>query len=180
MRNGTICLIRNRDWGNDLENLVTGIIVDTTDSEFIHVEEYLNGKWYEFTFPEGANTHVKDLVAESTKYNHKFREPIRELTEKEVGLKLAYWHEQLKHKRSYNIIKLILLYIIYPTRRFWNWLGWVPFSNTKWFGAVCSVGIEESNLAASIDTTPGESHEYRSPGNFDTMAFYRDVEYANT
>lgn len=43
----------------------------------------------------------------------------------------------------YGFVKLVAMALLYPTKRFWRWIGWVPFD--AWiFGEVCSVRVAEA------------------------------------
>jgi hypothetical protein len=67
--------------------------------------------------------------------------------------------------RPYNILKLVVLALIWPTRRFWKWIKWVPFNHEAW-GEVCSGFVDEIMKDSKWDLFPDEWEGYTVPGQF--------------
>ena len=171
-KNGTIVLIGNRKWGSWLSNLVTGFIVKATKSNKIHIKRYLDGYWYESSYPKGAGKTTETFV---TNEFNLVREPITPFTNDEVIKMVAFAEESIVSKMKYNLIKLILLYVILPTRKFWECIHWVPFSNNKAFGTVCSVFDAEMVRKSGRIEFNGDDPEMRTPGDYERSTEYRDI-----
>jgi hypothetical protein len=167
MKHGTIVLIANDRKGKWYERLVKWFITKVTDSPFIHIEVRMYGFWYESRWPEGAIKHNHNLN------HHVLLEPVNDLTDTQVD-KMKDWCENMvKNKRPYNLAKLIGLLIMYPLKKFFNWLGWVPFSANRFWGTVCSVFVDEAFKAGGVDIFENMSEELTSPGDFTGSGFFK-------
>jgi len=71
----------------------------------------------------------------------------------------------LKADRPYNIFKLLVLAVVWPTRWFWKKINWVPFDHEV-FGEVCSVFIDEVFYKSRWDLFPEDREGYTVPGQF--------------
>lgn len=176
MKEGTIVLIGNRDWGGTgisgfLTRLITNCIVGVTSSDKIHIKRYLKGYWYESCYPEGARKTTETFITDE--YNL-VREPVRDFTEIEILQMIAYGERAITQKWKYNLPKLIALAIILPLKKFFNWLGWIPFSNDKRYGTVCSVFDDQMVKSCGADTFPG-SEEMTTPADYEFIEKYMDV-----
>lgn len=137
--------------------LVGRIIEWRTCSPWGHVAVYLSGITYEYTWPcARATDGLIKCDAERC-----FRE---EIPYEKVAAIRRYWLDAIKRGKRYNWIKLAALLFIYPTRWVWDRLNWVPFSSRFW-GEVCSTGVDESFKCARIDLVPHAEEGYTSPGD---------------
>lgn len=71
----------------------------------------------------------------------------------------------LKADRPYNIFKLLVLSVVWPTRWFWKKIGWVPFDHEV-FGEVCSGFVDEVFFKSKWDLFLNEREGYTVPGQF--------------
>ncbi len=177
LKAGSVVLIGNRRWGGSgfkawLTNLVTTSITKVTDSPYIHVKVFLDGFWWESTTPNGATKTQETFV---TNELNQLLKPKRDLTPEEIKAMIAFGETAINTKMKYNYIKLILLAIIYPTRKFWNKIGWIPFQNNEMFGSVCSVYVDEMFKVAGIDLYLNNNEEYTAPGDFLKMDFFEKI-----
>lgn len=67
--------------------------------------------------------------------------------------------------QPFNIFKISMMGLIYPFRKFWNKLGWVPFQNDI-FGQICSVYIDTAFKQAGMDLFEEHYEEYTVPGMY--------------
>jgi len=171
-KNGTIVLIGNRRWGTKLANIVTGFIVKATKSNYIHIKRYLNGYWYESSYPTGAGKTTETFITNDLNL---VREPIEDLTDEEVEKMIEFGEKAITDKIKYNLFKLIALYVILPTRKFWDFIGWVPFSNNNIFGTVCSVFDAEMVAYSGRIEFEGQDVEMRTPADYEKTDIYRDI-----
>ena len=177
MKNGTIVLIGNRKWAGKefitwLSNVVTKSIVAVTGSRFIHIKRYLNGYWYESSFPKGAGKTTETFVTNDLNL---VREPIIGFTEEEVNGMVRYAENKIAQKMPYNILKLLVLAIVLPLRKFFKIIKWVPFEKDNWFGAVCSVFDDQMVKSIGIDQFLNEYEEYTPPGWYTNSPMYKDI-----
>lgn len=73
--------------------------------------------------------------------------------------------DSVKVGYKYNVLKLLVLAIVWPTRWFWKKIGWVPF-NAEFMGEVCSVYVDEIFKTVHWDIFPKEHEGYTVPGQF--------------
>ena len=164
MRNGTIFLQKpNWELGKSLTDRVIKVIQFITQSRYYHVVLYLNGWYWESTvWFEGKKMLHGMKRSKSLWHYDTALEPVQDLTDNEVKIMELHLMRELKKKRPYNVLKLIALIIVYPTRWIWRALGWVPFSNNV-FGYVCSVFVDEAYMHIQRDILPDDYHEYTAP-----------------
>lgn len=158
MKNGTVIVTKYRPSKHFFWNLLSKLIVFFTGMPYTHVEIYCDYYMYGSTL--GGPRKTKEIPK-----NVIFLEPKIDLTQKQQNFMKRYLESKLGNKGRYNILKLIVLSFVYPTRWFWKWIGWVPFQNDV-FGVVCSVYVDEAYKAAGIDLLPKEYEEYTAPGDF--------------
>lgn len=174
MKNGTVILGKTRkreDYGNWLNRFVAKAIEYFTGQPYAHVLIILNNTVYESTVGGAQKKEYKE-----DEYKGKYSvylDPKRDLTEKEIDQMVSYADTTIKENWPYNYLKLFTLAIVYPTRKFWNKLGWVPFQR-DWFGTVCSVYVDQIYKSAGIDLLPEKNEEYTSPGDFLNSSFFGD------
>ena len=142
MKDGTVFLYKydkNKNYGSKLANFIMKCIVFFTRSPYWHIAVKVGN----YTYQNGSPYGVKKDTKTRTGDKYTVLEPKRDLTEKEIQDMIKWGDLQLEHNLGYNHFKLIILAIVYPTRKFWNWVGWIPFQN-DYFGMVCSVFIDET------------------------------------
>ncbi|MDA3811991.1 MAG: hypothetical protein PF518_16865 [Spirochaetaceae bacterium] len=109
---------------------------------------WLKDFWYDNEYPKGAKKSSETYVDCPGTVLKELR---IDLTDEQLEKMVAFREKSIKEKMPYNLILLVLTRIFFKQRRFWNWLGWVPYSKTKWFGNYCSVYIDRIFKAAGID-----------------------------
>lgn len=143
-------------------DFVSRCICYFTKAKYTHVAFYVNGTTYESTVMNNQNGVLKHPGLYHGIEYYIFKEPI--LEDKKILLEQIA-SQDVVNKKPYNFFKLLAMMIIYPTRYFWNLIGWVPFDK-ECFGAVCSEFVDETFKKASIDLFPGEHEGYTAPGDF--------------
>jgi len=145
--------------------LVSKAIVFFTKSPYTHVGIYYDGYLYESTVMNNQNgTMVTEFVPEKNDRltYMRFKKPL-------TSDQLSKLYETLWIKvvvaQPYNFLKLFVLMLVYPTKKFWNKIGWVPFQS-EFFGNVCSVFVDSVFKTVGIDLLPGQNEEYTAPGDF--------------
>ncbi len=173
MKNGTIVLQASiKKHPNFLINLVLYFIKNTTWSNKTHIKVWLRGAWYDCTYPEGARVTYDNYVDSPENV-------LRELrvtpTEDQVDEMIAFGERAIEDELKYNIILLVLTRIFFKQRVFWNFIRWVPFSKTKWFGNYCSVFADRMFKMAGIDCFPVMFEKLTSPGDFEKCDLFKGV-----
>lgn len=140
-------------------------IKTVTGKPWDHAKTYLKGFTWEWTvwwigywWRTGVKVtkgHVKADAYLSLK---------QPMTEQQQAAELAYWLENLNTRKPYNFPKFIAMIIIYPCRKFFQRIKWIPFDNPIW-GEECSAGVDEGKKAAGIDLLPGRREGYTCPGD---------------
>jgi hypothetical protein len=74
----------------------------------------------------------------------------------------------------YNWLLTGVKAIIYPTRWFWNWIGWVPFSS-QFYGVNCSVYCDLYAHYAGRDIRPKWLEHLSAPGDLRELPGYHQV-----
>jgi len=153
---------KKEEWWRDI---AAKAIVFFTQQPFTHAAIYHGGATYESTvWKEGRKLRHGALRAPEMLECDVILGPVEELT---IGqnIKLQnYLDQTIYEARPYNFFKLVALAVIYPTRWFWNLIGWVPFSHDM-YGEVCSVYVDEAFKAIGIDLLPYHDEQYTSPGD---------------
>lgn len=158
MKDGTVFVTKNRKSDDLFSNTLGNLIEYFTGMPYVHVEVWCKGHRY-----GSVKGGPRKTTTVPNRNGTVFLQPREELTEKQKEAMNEYLERMLS--RPYNVFKLVSLALVYPTRWFWNWIGWVPFEKDV-FGVVCSVYVDEAYKAAGIDLLPGRSEEYTSPGDF--------------
>ena len=166
MKNGTILLWRvekSDKFGPKLIAFFTGM-------PYHHAAVYLDGKTYDET-GKGAGSR-EGLKTSADEY----WEPVKEMTESEKRRMWAFlwWTSEFEHggRWPYNFLKFVVLAIVYPTKRFWNWINWIPFSSDL-LGEVCSTYVDYAWRAAGRDILKGWSEEFTVPGDLAGLPDFR-------
>lgn len=156
---------RGRGW-------VGRVIQWRTGSPWTHVAVYI--KW-----PDNADCgHTYEFDARGARVTAGLRNctevrvPIQPLEAWEVFQIERYWHGVIRWRNVYAFWTLVGLLVIYPTRWFWERIGWRPFG-AKFWGRVCSSGAAESFKQAGIDLVPKRAELYESPGEIHDSWFLK-------
>jgi len=168
MKDGTILIWKYRKVNNWCRDLIPRLIVYFTKKPYVHAAIYFDEKTY-----ESAASGIRSTSG--LKQVNEYWEPIISLTITERNSMQAYLLFTTNRKWKYNFFKLIILSIVYPTRWFWNKIGWVPFDKDL-FGEVCSVYVDEAWLFAGRDILPNEHEGYTSPGDLVELSGFKKVD----
>jgi len=155
-------------WRSD--NWIGRIIRWRTRSPWTHVAVYIQwldapGRTYEFD-ARGAWATAGQKACDEV------RVPIRPLQLWEASELERYWLGVIRWHNLYAFATLVGLLAIYPTRWFWDRIGWRPFS-AKFWGRVCSSGVAESFKRFGIDLVPKRAELYESPGEIHDSWFLK-------
>ena len=155
-RDGTILLCQPQG----KPNLVQRAIQYFTQSPWTHAMIYFENSTYE---SDGKGAHSTCGL----KPHQLALEPTRVLTADERGWMRTYlWFTTARRSKllgwSYNVLKLLTLAVVYPTRAFWNWLHWVPF-DTDAYGEICSAYVDEAWEMTDRDILPGQITGFTAP-----------------
>jgi hypothetical protein len=134
---------------------------------FIHWPGEMRGHTYEFDIRGAAETAGQKPCDE-------VRFPTRGLEIWEAAEVERYWLGCIRWHNWYAFLALVGLLAIYPTRWFWERIGWRPFG-AKFWGRVCSSGVAESFKRARIDLVPRRAELYESPGEIHDSWFLRGM-----
>lgn len=169
MTNGTLYLWKHDPQGGLVPRWVGRIITLVTRMPYTHVAIYLRGQIYDKTvWREGprwrsglrtALTHSELVEAGVEVWEPRFTLSGSQSYAMQRFVEFKYG------TRPYNVFKLVALVVIYPLRRLFARLQWVPFSN-EIFGEVCSTMPDEAFLFAEVDILPNDHHGYTAPGDF--------------
>ena len=117
-------------------------------------------KWWQFwTYRSGIKISRGELMGGTS------LSPLIVPSDSQVELMLEFATDQINDRWWYNGLLLIADALIYPTRWFWNKIGWIPFSS-RYLGTVCSTFVDEMFKAAGIDLWPGRSEATTVPGDY--------------
>ena len=148
-----------------IRTIVSYLITVFTGQSYTHAGIYFKGSLYQSTVLKNKNGVMK------SEYNPADNEFTTSLVFR-IPLNMAQ-HNALKDTLNtklvehlpYNYLKLFVLMLVYPTRWFWNKIGWVPFQS-EFFGNVCSVFVDSTFKDIGIDLLPDNNEEYTAPGDF--------------
>lgn len=147
-----------------LHDFVKKCICFFTNSDYTHVAVYLDGKTYESTVMNNQHGVLYHYGLPGERTPEYVYLAFKEKFKNSNALKYVM-HRKAVQKQPYNFFKLIVLAFVYPTRKFWNWIKWVPFDK-ECFGSVCSEFVDESFKEIGIDLLPSKHEGYTSPGDF--------------
>ncbi len=102
------------------------------------------------------------------------QEPVAPWSDAEIQAALEVAITQVNLRRHYNIFLLLVDAILYPTRWFWDRIGWVPFGS--WYlGGVCSSFAGLVVRATGRDPWPGIKTQELVPLDFELNREWRIV-----
>jgi hypothetical protein len=183
MKEATIFLQHNRKWPKWYENVITWLITKmTVKGPYIHTQIYLRGWVYEYTIGGKSiarKTKYPGAATMSKEHGDLVREPVFDLTEKQIDLMVEWWEKQVGNKYKYATVKLLIQLALGWMRPLFVWLyqHWgieVMKDNSKW-GEHCSGAVDESFKAAGIDIFPGQSEQYTTPSAFAYSDKFRSI-----
>lgn len=184
--NGTIFIMHRRKSSVWYVNLISWLITMMPErGPFTHVQGYLNGWLYEYTFI-GDKIHCARKT-EGIKYATKnreagdlVREPIRDLTEEEVHKMVEWWEYQIEQGYQYGLFKLIIQLLFGIVLRpfailLYRLFGIEIMKSNKVWGEHCSASWDEAFKAAGIDLFPRHSEQYTTPAAFAYCDFFKTI-----
>ena len=174
MKNGTIILWKTPKKLKDIhgkwyEKIVKKMICIITRGDYDHVAIIVNDFIYQSGHPYGM-TKSKFKLKRGPRYVYK--ELITDISQTRADLLQVFLEDLLNKNIRYNYPKLFSFLLIFPTRKIWDKLRWVPFSSNYWFGIMCSVTIAEALRWLALVIQPGRYHETISPQCCSTSPLY--------
>lgn len=164
---------------NWFRDLVSRSIVYFTGYKYVHVGIYFYGKLYESTVWTDENGKLRSGIRITVQGDPSVTPPSfcmvpwrLELTEDRMKRIEKILNEYVEESRPYNVFKLVVLALVWPTRWFWKKIKWVPFNHDV-FGEVCSGFVDEVMYKARWDLFPEEWEGYTVPGQFVYMPGWR-------
>ena len=136
-----------------------------------HAMIYFDGKTYGMG---GKGVKVSEKISSADEY----WEPIKPMTQKERDCMAAFlwWTAEYEHGRwAYNFLKFAALIFVYPTRRFWNWLGWVPFQRDI-YGEHCATYVAYAWRAAGRKLDTGVYIDLIVPGDLSGLSGFEEAK----
>ena len=175
MKNGTILLYKYEKI-KGLLYIVSKSITFFTGMPYVHVAIYLDEKTYDYTVWKNKETNKWNSgvrINDGLLKAHEYYEPKINLTSEEVFAMQKYCEYLEQYK--YNIFKLLSLAFVYPFRKIFKALNWVPFDNVI-FGDVCSVLPDEAYFFVGHNLFPNEHTGYTVPGMYKKCDFFERKE----
>lgn len=164
---------KSGDWFRDL---LPRCIVYFTGYEHVHVGIFFQGRLYESTVWRNRQGKLRTGIRVRPRGAVKpdlCMVPWRlELTDERMRKVGEVLNQYVESDRPYNVLKLVVLAFVWPTRWFWKKIRWVPF-NHEVFGEVCSGFVDEVMFKARWDLFPEEWEGYTVPGQFLYMPGWR-------
>ena len=165
MKDGTILL-----WvyGKHSTKLGPRLIAWWTGMPQYHALIYFEGQTYGMG---GKGVVVSEGLAKADEY----WEPIKPMTdeERERMRSFLWWTAKWEKGRwAYNFGKFAALIVVYPTRRFWNWLGWMPFQ-ADLYGEHCATYPAYGWWAAGYTIVPDLWIDLIVPGDLAGLPDFR-------
>jgi len=167
---------KQADWFWDS---VSRAIVYFTGMEYVHVGIYYMNRLYESTVWRNSAGKLRTGIRVTEKGDKRVTPPDLcmvpwsfELTKERMDRIGCVLSQYVESDRSYNILKLLVLAIVWPTRWIWKKLKWVPF-NHEVFGEVCSGFVDEVMLKSQWDLFPDAWEGYTVPGKFVNIPGWR-------
>ena len=167
---------KQNDWFRDL---VARCIVYFTGFDATHVGLYFQGKLYESTIWRNAAGKLRTGIRITEKRDLSIYPPDLclvpwrlEITQERIDRIAATLEQYVAADRPYNIFKLVILSVVWPTRWVWKRIKWVPFDRDA-FGEVCSGFVDEVMMKSRWDLFPDEWEGYSVPGQFLSIPGWR-------
>lgn len=171
MRDVAILVWEYHKKDNWFRDLISRAIVYFTGYRYTHVGVFFKGTLYDSTIWTDAKGKLRTGIRVSDGFYHDGRRadvcmvpeiPLPDFRVYNIERSL---HTYVEGSRPYNVLKLIALMFVWPTRGFWKLLGWVPF-NHDLYGEVCSGFVDEVFKNAGMDLIPRHYEGYTVPGQF--------------
>jgi hypothetical protein len=174
MKDGTILLYKYKKGDNLLFNIAGKGIVFFTGYPYTHIALYVNGKTYDYAvWKEGKKLKNGVRVTDGLLRADEYYEPTFNLTKEDSYAMAKYCG--LLGQYPYSFLKLFSLAIVYPFRKIFKLLKWVPFDNIM-FGDVCSVLPDEAYGFVGYDIFPDGRSGYTVPGMYTECNYFTKVE----
>jgi len=168
MNDGTVALVKGDQHARFPYGLANRVIAEVTGSPYTHVKLYFDGATHEVTTPGGYRK------TEGEPSGDLFLEPVYAWND-EKKARSRQMLEGMKHDR-YNYLRLVMLIIVYPTRKFWRALRWFPGCNRYIWGDVCSSFVDVwFRHGPGWDLWPDDPESYTAPGDFTKTWGLREV-----
>lgn len=169
MRDGTILLYRIPLKGATFLQKAIGYF---TQQPYDHAAVFYDGS----TLEENARGYEHTL---GVKIASEYWEPEEEMTGLERTRATVFVQVVdgmgIRHHWPYNYLLTAVLAIVYPTRWFWNKIGWVPFASTL-LGANCSSFVDRFWRYAGRDIKPKWMESLSAPGDLWGLRGFHLVE----
>lgn len=183
MKDGTIFLQHNQKWNHWYSNVITWLITKMKiKGPYIHTQVFLRGWVYEYTINNGsvAQKRTRASGAGCDSADDLVREPVTDLTEKQVDAMIEWWELQIGNKYKYGIAKLLVQLLLGWWMRpvfvlIYRWFGWEVMKNNKFWGEHCSASVDESFKVAELDIFPRDSEQYTTPSAFAYSTFFKTI-----
>lgn len=155
MKNGTILLFRMPE----KPTLVQKAIAYFTGKPWTHAAIFHDGYVYEALLKGVTRTFYPEWAI-----HNKPEERWDPVSSQERRRMQVYLETGVNLQWKYNVLKLLVLAIVYPTRWVWKRIGWVPFD--WWvFGEICSGLVDKAWLAEGVDIIRKQRAGYTAPGD---------------
>ena len=153
--------MKSKKW---YRTMVSKLICFFTDSNYTHTAIAIDDVVYESQVMNNTNGAMATNGYPPKERNCIYLEFKLALPTSEIKQIKYNLNRKVVEKRPYNFMKLFSLALLYPTKKLWKAIGWVPFSNEV-FGSVCSVFVDKAFKEVGIDLIPNELEEYTIPNN---------------
>lgn len=174
MKNGTVMLFKHDENSKGIWKIVGKSIVFFTGFPYTHVALYINEITYDYSvWKDGKKWKTGVRETKGLIKADEYYEPKIDLSDEEA-FAIQYFCKHLG-QYPYNVFKLLSLAIVYPLRKLFRFLDWVPFDNVM-FGDVCSVLPDEAYKFAGHDLFPNELEGYTVPGMYTECEFFDKKE----
>jgi len=162
---------------NFFMDLLGKAIVYFTGYEYTHVGIYYGDKLYESTMWIDEKKRLRSGIRVTLMGDPQVRPPSFCMVPmtcpvyrmKRIGEVLEKY---VAEGKPYNVLKLFILAIVWPTRAFWKAIRWVPFRD-EIFGSVCSTFVDKVMYEARWDLFPDEWESYTVPGQFVNLPMWK-------
>ena len=169
MRDGTILLYKVPE---KHATFIQKAIRYFTKKPYHHVAVYFDGS----TLEEGTRGYAHTL---GINIASEYWEPETEMSDMECARARAFVMivdgEGIRHHWPYNYLLTFIMFVVYPTRWFWNKIKWVPFSSTL-LGANCSSFVDKFWKYVGRDIKPKWMEALSVPGDLRGLPGFQSIQ----